>query len=76
MPNLIVAKEGEPDVVISTFEGGILNSIKKAVSKLSTTVDVYTVDGALVKRNVKASDAKKGLKKGLYIIGKEKVLVK
>ena len=76
MPNLIVAKEGEPDVVISTFEGGILNSIKKAVSKLNTTVDVYTVDGALVKRNVKASDAKKGLKKGLYIIGKEKVLVK
>ena len=54
----------------------ILNSIKKAVSKLNTTVDVYTVDGALVKRNVKASDAKKGLKKGLYIIGKEKVLVK
>ena len=76
MPNLIVAQEGEPDVVISTFEGGILNSIKKAVSKLNTTVNVYTVDGALVKRNVKASDAKKGLKKGLYIIGKEKVLVK
>ena len=76
MPNLIVAQEGEPDVVINTFESGILNSIKKAVSKLNTTVDVYTVDGALVKRNVKASDAKKGLKKGLYIIGKEKVLVK
>ena len=75
-PNLIQAEEGEPDFVISTLDGGILNKIKEAVSKLNTKVDVYTVDGALVKRNVKAADAKKGLKKGLYIIGKEKVLIK
>ena len=75
-PNLIQALEGEPDVTISTLDGGILNKIKEAVSKLNVKVDVYTVDGALVKRNVKAADAKKGLKKGLYIIGKEKVLIK
>ena len=75
-PNLIQALEGEPDVVISTLDGGILNKIKEAVSKLNVKVDVYTVDGALVKRNVKAADAKKGLRKGLYIIGKEKVLIK
>ena len=39
-------------------------------------VDVYTTDGVLVKKNVKAENATDGLKKGVYIIGKEKVLVK
>ncbi len=39
-------------------------------------VDVYTTDGVLVKKNVKAENATNGLKKGVYIIGKEKVLVK
>lgn len=75
-PGLITAMDGEPDVVINVFGDGILNSIKKAVLESKTTVDVYTVDGTLVKRNVKAADATKGLAKGIYVVGKKKVLVK
>ena len=38
-------------------------------------VNVYSVDGAIVKVNVKMSDALVNLKKGLYIIGNKKVYV-
>ncbi len=76
IPGLITAMDGEPDVVINVFGDGILNNIKKAVLESKTTVDVYTVDGTLVKRNVKAADATKGLAKGIYVVGKKKVLVK
>jgi hypothetical protein len=47
------------------------------ISKPETgKVNVYTIDGKLLKRNVKATDANKGLTKGLYIVGKKKVAVK
>ena len=39
-------------------------------------VNVYTVDGVLLKKNVKASDALEGLSKGLYIVGHKVVAVK
>ncbi|MDD7251494.1 MAG: hypothetical protein PUH21_05745, partial [Prevotellaceae bacterium] len=56
---------------------GIVNKIKALVSdKLGKKVDVYSVDGKLLKRGVKASQATQGLSKGIYIIGKEKVSVK
>lgn len=51
-------------------------AIKAIVSADASTVDVYSADGILIKHGVKASDAAKGLKKGVYIIGKKKVLVK
>ena len=73
---LITPLEGEPDVVISVFGEGVLNSIKKAVLEGNAKVNVYTVDGTLVKRNVKAADAVKGLARGIYVVGKKKVLVK
>lgn len=38
-------------------------------------INVYSVDGAIVKVNVKMSDALVNLKKGLYIIGNKKVYV-
>lgn len=38
-------------------------------------VNVYSVDGAIVKVNVKMSDALVNLKKGFYIIGKKKIYV-
>ena len=56
---------------------GIVNKIKALVSdKLGKKVDVYSVDGKLLKRGVKASQATQGLGKGIYIIGKDKVSVK
>ncbi len=39
-------------------------------------VDVYSVDGRLIKASVKRSKASEGLDNGVYIIGKRKVLVK
>lgn len=68
-------EEANEDIVIFTTDK--LTSIKTAkVVRGSDIVNVYTIDGTLVKRNVKAANAKNGLAKGLYIIGKQKVLVK
>lgn len=39
-------------------------------------VNVYTTDGTIVKANVRASDAIRGLDKGIYIIGNRKFTVK
>ena len=57
---------------------GIINDIKNVeiVDNENEIVDVYTIDGVLVKRNVKAAEATRNLAKGIYIVGKKKVLVK
>ncbi len=39
-------------------------------------VNVYSADGTIIKRGVKASEAVKNLKKGIYIIGNQKIIVK
>lgn len=39
-------------------------------------VNVYTVDGVLLKKNVKAAEALEGLSKGLYVVGHKVVAVK
>ena len=54
----------------------IPNSIASLVNSSKAVVDVYTTDGVLVRKNVKVAEATKGLKKGVYIVGKNKVLVK
>ena len=63
---------------VITLEGqGIINAIHSAVSSnKNNKVDVFSVDGKLLRHDVKASQATQGLKKGIYIIGKEKVMVK
>ena len=57
---------------------GIINDIKNVeiVETENEIVDVYTIDGVLVKRNVNAAEATRNLAKGIYIVGKKKVLVK
>ena len=54
----------------------ILNGISAVVEPRKTVVNVYTADGVLVRKNVKVAGATKGLAKGVYIVGKNKVLVK
>ena len=39
-------------------------------------VNVYTVSGALVKANVKRSEALNGLLEGIYVVGNEKMIVR
>ena len=57
---------------------GIINDIKNVeiVETENEIVDVYTIDGVLIKRNIKAAEAMRNLTKGIYIVGKKKVLVK
>lgn len=57
------------DVVISSIDNA-------SVVVLPKTVNVYGINGALLRSNVKSADAAKGLPAGLYIIGGQKVLVK
>lgn len=72
----IISETGEADLTIAIKEG-LLNKIETVVaSDPDEKVDVYTIDGVLVKRNVLRSAATEGLTKGIYIVGKYKVLVK
>ena len=38
-------------------------------------INVYSVDGAMIKQNVRLSDALKNLKRGFYIVGDKKIYV-
>mgnify|MGYP006897747545 FL=1 len=55
----------------------MLNDIKDVVIEdQKEKVDVYSIDGVLIRRNVARAGATNGLAKGIYIVGKQKVLVK
>lgn len=64
------------DVTPIPVNGSIVGIGKTTLSKANEPVNVYTIDGVLVKKNVKAANATQGLSKGIYVVGKEKVLVK
>ena len=74
-PKKVVNEEGDAAIVLETTDQ--VTAVKPfIVTKATDKVNVYSIDGKLLKRNVKATDAQKGLKKGIYIIGKKKVSVK
>lgn len=58
------------------IEGTIITNIQNAAVATSEKVDVYTLSGVAVRRQVKVSEATKQLPAGLYIVGGKKVLVK
>ncbi len=73
----VVNSEAASTDAVLYLKGEFVNNINVVpTGNNNGTVDVYTTDGVLVKKNVKAEKATAGLKKGVYIIGKEKVLVK
>lgn len=51
-------------------------SIDSPVVESAQPVDVYTLNGTLVRRNVAPADATRHLLPGYYMVGREKVLVK
>ena len=70
-------EDAQVDKVIYVKGAGMLNGIVNArVEDATELVNVYSVDGVLVRSNVKRENATNGLAKGIYIVGKEKVLVK
>ncbi len=74
-PKKVVNEEGDADLVLETADQ--VTAVKPfIVTKAGDKVNVYSIDGKLLKRNVKATEAQKGLKKGIYIIGKKKIAVK
>jgi len=72
-PTQVTDAGGNADKVI----GGLVDAVKRVVAeKEEGTVNVYTADGKLVKSGVRRSEAKAGLAKGIYLIGKNKVMVR
>lgn len=72
-----VNESGDADLVISSTEG-IINAIRQAAATAGKDgkVNIYTVDGVLVKKDADAAKAAEGLNKGVYIIGGKKVVVR
>lgn len=67
---------GDKSITIK-IDGDLDTAIKDAIIDAQVgNVNVYSIDGVLIKKNVKASEAVNGLAKGLYIIGSTKVVVK
>lgn len=73
----IVNEEGDADLEIDAtgFVTGEANTVLSDAAK-NGKVNVYTIDGVLVKKNVSAGTATQGLRKGIYIVGKKKMIVK
>ena len=67
-----------PDIVVpvSGFMENTVGIKNASVSKDKALVNVYTSDGVLIRKDVKRTDALKGLTKGVYIVGGEKKAVK
>lgn len=73
----VTSAEGEASIELSKDFGGILTGIDSdKVLILPSIVSVYDVNGQLVKKNVKAADAKKDLPVGVYVINGQKVYIK
>lgn len=70
----IPATEIDGDYTL-TIDGEI-TGIKNATVVKNENVNVYTLSGVMVRKNVKAGNAANGLPKGIYIIGSKKVVVK
>lgn len=74
---MVENKEPMGNTITVKIDGSLDTAIKDAIINAQTgNVNVYSIDGVLIKKNVKASEAIKGLSKGLYIIGNTKVVVK
>ena len=67
IPNIIEYDVNGPDPT---------SGIGNIVSDNQSSVDVYTLQGVLVRKGVKRDEATQGLPQGVYIVGGEKVIVK
>lgn len=61
--------------LIDLPEGAVVNGITDVVV-VPEVVDVYNLQGVLVRKNVKAAQAVKGLPTGIYVVAGQKVVVK
>lgn len=70
-------KDGDASLELGKMVGNALTGIDATkVIVLPAKVDVYSIDGKLLRHGVKSSNAAKNLPAGVYVIGGQKVLVK
>lgn len=67
-------EEGDETIDLGKVDVTSISNAKAVV--LPSTVNVYSVNGYLIRKAVKSANATKGLPAGCYIIGGHKVLVK
>lgn len=73
----ITAEKGKESIDLAKGVGDTLTGIDDAkVVVLPSVVNVYGINGQLIKKSVKAANATKNLPAGVYVIGGQKVLVK
>ena len=73
----ITAEKGDASIALAKGVGDTLTGIDDAkVVVLPSVVNVYGINGQLIKKSVKAANATKNLPAGVYVIGGQKVLVK
>lgn len=73
----ITSEKGNTSIELGKGVGDILTGIDDAkVVVLPSVVNVYGINGQLIKKSVKAANATKNLPAGVYVIGGQKVLVK
>ena len=65
------SERAKVDVTVSP-----ITSAESILADENEIVNVYTVSGALIKTNVKRSDALRGLTEGVYVVGNDKIIVK
>lgn len=71
------SEEGDETLELGKMVGNALTGIDATkVIVLPAKVDVYSIDGKLLRQGVKSSNAAKNLPAGVYVIGGQKVLVK
>ena len=71
------SEEGDETLELGKMVGNALTGIDATkVIVLPAKVDVYSIDGKLLRHGVKSSNAAKNLPAGVYVIGGQKVLVK
>lgn len=68
---LRVGGNGQSSYVLSL--DGTITGIVSATGDVNTRVDVYTLSGVCVRKNVPAASALDGLDRGIYIVGGQKV---
>lgn len=68
-------KYARANFVFNIYIGGVPANIS-TIKEDNTRLNVYNIDGVLVKRGVSRDSATKGLKKGIYIINGKEIVVK
>ena len=70
-------KDGDASLELGKMVGNALTGIDATkVIVLPAKVDVYSIDGKLLRQGVKSSNAAKNLPAGVYVIGGQKVIIK